>query len=237
MTINGMPGDDTQTTTAPPASGAPTRAARVLAIGAVAGPIVFSLAWLLLGFVSKGYTLFGHEFAHYDPISQPISGLGMGTTAPYMNTAFIASGILIIVGMIGVFQTTRRRGRPGLRRVATVLLVMSGIGIIMDGIFNLEAVMAHLVGFALAAFTPIVGFLVAGVYFRTIPQWRRLGTWLLLGSPLTLILLIGFFATFTPTADGAEHGIAGLVERVLVTQLLAWFAIMGWRASRTNALR
>jgi len=59
----------------------------------VAGPVLFESVWLVLGFVSDGYTLVGHTFTSYSPISQPISGLGMGETAPIMNAAFVLGGL------------------------------------------------------------------------------------------------------------------------------------------------
>jgi hypothetical membrane protein len=211
----------------------PARAARVLALGAVAGPVLFTLTWLILGFVSPGYTLFDHRFTDYSPISQPVSGLGMGTTAPYMNTAFVVTGVLLIAGVVGAFRTFPA-DRPTLRRWSVGLLAGTGVGQIMVGVFDLEVVMLHSLGFFLAIGTAIVGFLVAGRYLRGIPGWRRLGTGLLFGSPLTLALLIGFFATFQPTAEGAEHGIAGLVQRLLMLQVHAWFVAIGWRAYRRD---
>ena len=210
----------------------PVSPARRLALGAVIGPVLFTLAWLVLGFVSTGYTLFDHRFTDYSPISQPISGLGMGSTAPYMNAAFVVTGLILVAGVVGVFRTTRTAGRPVLRRTAVVLLACTGVGLVIDGVFNLEAVLPHFLGFALGLGTPVISFLVAGRYFRGIPDWRRFGTWLRLGSPLTLALLIAFFMTFQPTADGAERGIAGLVQRVGVIEVMAWFVAMGWLAYR-----
>ncbi|WP_422769987.1 DUF998 domain-containing protein [Plantactinospora sp. WMMC1484] len=202
-----------------------------LALGAVAGPVLFTLTWLVLGAVSPGYTLFGHRFTDYSPISQPISGLGMGVTAPYMNTAFVVGGLLLVVGVVGVFGTLPP-DRPALRRWSVALLACSGLGQAVCGIFNLEAVLPHTVGFVLAIGTPVLGFLVAGRYLRGIPGWRRFGSWLLLGSPLTLVLLVAFFATFQPTADGAEQGVAGLVQRLGILELHAWFVAMGWLGYR-----
>src|SRR6266511_1955480 len=79
--------------TSPVKSPVPARS-RWLAWGAVAGPVLFTLAWLVLGFLSPGYTIWGTRIAPYSPISQPISGLGMGATAPYMNAAFILARLL-----------------------------------------------------------------------------------------------------------------------------------------------
>src|SRR6266511_4010970 len=172
--------------TSPVKSPVPARS-RWLAWGAVAGPVLFTLAWLVLGFLSPGYTIWGTRIAPYSPISQPISGLGMGATAPYMNAAFILGGLLLLAGVLG---------------------------------------------FLLAIGTPVVSFLAVGLYLRGIPRWRRFGGWLLLGSPLTLLLLVAFFQTFEPPVSGAQHGVAGLIQRLLAIEVLAWFVAMRWLASR-----
>ncbi|HKN43770.1 MAG TPA: hypothetical protein VJW23_07585, partial [Propionibacteriaceae bacterium] len=56
---------------------------RWLALGALAGPVLFTLAWLILGAVSPGYTVAGTWISPYSAITQPISGLGLGETARY----------------------------------------------------------------------------------------------------------------------------------------------------------
>jgi hypothetical membrane protein len=226
--------EDSATPSTKPASAARAapRTARWLALGAIAGPVLFTLAWVVLGFLSPGYTIFGTRIAPYSPVSQPISGLGLGTTGPYMNAAFILGGLLLLAGVIGVFHTIGPTHRPGARRASLVLLALTPLGIVLDGIFTLEAVLPHLIGFLLAVGTPVLSFLVAGRFLRGIPGWRRFGTWLLVGSPLTLPLLVLFFVTFDPTAEGAQEGVAGLVQRVLVIEVLAWFVAMGWLAFR-----
>ena len=75
---------------------------RTLVYGAIAGPVLFTAAWLVLGFVSPGYTAWG-GYIPYSPIHQGVSGLGMGPTAPYMNAAFILNGVLTLVGVVGIF--------------------------------------------------------------------------------------------------------------------------------------
>src|SRR5579884_1610384 len=75
-----------------------TRWARWLALGAVVGPILFTLTWVILGFLSPGYTAWGVRVAPYSPLSQPISGLGLGPTGPYMNAAFVLTGLMVMVG-------------------------------------------------------------------------------------------------------------------------------------------
>jgi hypothetical membrane protein len=201
--------------------------ARLPALGAVAGPALFTLAWLVLGQVSSGYTLYDHEFTTYSPISQPVSGLGMGSTAALMNTAFVVTGLMLIAGVVGIVGTV-----PALGTTAGVLLGLTGLGQVMDGIFNLEAMLPHSIGFLLALGTPVVSFLVVGSYLRRDPGWRRFGGWLRLGSPVALLLLILFFATFQPTAEGAEQGVAGLIQRIGILHVHGWFVALGWLAYR-----
>ena len=84
----------------------------------------------------------------------------------------------------------------------------------------------------LASGAPVVGFLVAGLLLRRIPSWQRFGNWLILGSPLTLVLVILSLATFDQSAVVAGYGVAGLTERILCVELAAWFSALGWQAFR-----
>ena len=77
-----------------------------------------------------------------------------------------------------------------------------------------------------------MSFLAAGFFLRGMPRWRRFGTWLLLGSPLTLLLVVLFFLTFDRAAIVAGDGVAGLTQRILAVEVLAWFVAMGWLAFR-----
>lgn len=200
-----------------------------LALGAVVGPVVFAATWFVLGFVSQGYSIWGTWIAPYSAITQPISGLGLGDTAPFMNTAFVLCGLLVAAGSVGIFQGIGELGRAG-RWVCTGLMALSGVGAAICGIFDLESFFPHFIGFLLAAGTPVFGFLIIGWQLRRAPRWRRLGGWLFLAGPLTLALMISYFVSFDPTAAGAGHGIAGLVQRVLILEIHAWYVALGWVA-------
>jgi hypothetical protein len=78
--------------------------ARWLTLGAIAGPLLFTLAWFVLGFLSPGFTIFGTF------ISAGISGLGLGPTAPFMNAAFVLSGPMLLVGVVGTLRGIREMG-------------------------------------------------------------------------------------------------------------------------------
>lgn len=199
----------------------PIRLGRVpFELGAVVGPAALTAAWLVLGFLSPGYTLWGTRVAPYSPVSQPISGLGLGPTGPYMNTAFVISGLLLIVGVAAIFRGNR---------LIALLLALPGLGSVIDGLFTFQTFFMHFVGFALAL-TTVVTFPLAGFLLRRIPGWERFGTALIVAGPVTAALTVLYFATFTPTVQGIETGIAGLTERVLILEIQAWYVAMGWVA-------
>src|SRR5262249_39331501 len=135
---------------------------------AVAGPVLFALAWFVLGFLSPGYTAWGVRIAPYSPISQSISGLGLGVTAPFMNAAFVLCGVLLLIGVVGIFQSITAMGTAA-RWTCTVLLALSGLGAALDGVFTLESFFLHFLGFALACGVPVLGFLVSGLQLRRLP--------------------------------------------------------------------
>jgi hypothetical protein len=78
----------------------------------------------------------------------------------------------------------------------------------------------------------VLSFLVTGFSLRRIPNFRRFGSWLLLASPLTLVLLVLSSATFNQATVAAGHGVAGLTERILAVAVVTWFAALGWLAFR-----
>jgi Protein of unknown function (DUF998) len=199
-----------------------------LELGAVVGPIALTLAWLLLGLLSPGYTLWGTRVAPYSPVSQPISGLGLGPTGPYMNTAFVLCGVLMIAGAWGIFRSLGGLN-VGAHRSVAVLFALPGLGSVIDGLFTFQTFLLHFAGFALVL-TTVVTFPLAGWFVRRTPGLRRLGNALIAAGPLTLGLTVLYFATFTPTVAGIETGIAGLTERALILEIQAWYVAMGWVA-------
>lgn len=203
----------------------------ILALGAVAGPVLFTLAWVVLGFASTGYTLWGVHVTHYNAVQQQISALGVGNTAPYMNTAFVVTGVLLVTGTVGIFTVLGTELTAGHRAWSLALWTATAAGSVVDGIFTFEHVLLHFAGFALSLLS-VAGFAVTGHGLRRSPAWRNVGRWLMVAAPLTVALAVLFFVTFTPTAAGQLIGVAGFTERILVSEILWWYALLGWLAFR-----
>jgi hypothetical protein len=191
----------------------------------VIGPISLSLGWLVAGWLSPGfYTVSGTRLAPYSAVTQQISRLGVGPTAPLMNSVFEVSGILTLIGVFGIV-----RGQPrGARRVRTVLVLLAlpALGSMMDGIFTLRYELMHSLGFVLVL-SSMVGIPVAGRLLRQNPPWRQFGNWLVVAGPSTLFLAALFLASLTPSI---RHGVAGLTERLLVVEISCWYVALGWWA-------
>lgn len=214
---------------APRSPGVNSPWAHQLSSAAIFGPILFCLAWLILGFVSPGFKMWGITIAPYSPISAAVSGLGLGPTGPWMNAAFIVSGALIAVGGVGIFRTVPGL-QPRARATYSILFALVGLGLVVDGLFTLEQIFAHTLGFAVSILAMVVGYLFIGRSLRKLAGWERAGTLVLVASPLTLVLTILYFATFSPTAEGAMTGIAGLTERILIVASMAPIVVLGWIA-------
>lgn len=220
-------------TTDLPSTSTVERIAPWLALGCVIGPALFTIAWFVLGFVSPGYEVGGDWISPFSAITQPISGLGMGETAPYMNAAFILSGLITIVGVAGT-MTTVAPLRPAAATRCGALLALSPLGLVVAGMFTLDAPTPHFIGFFLVAATPAVSFPVAGAYFRAIPRWRRFGTWLLAAGPVALLFMTGYVISFDEATTAANEGVAGLTSRLLGLAVHVWYVAMGWRAFREH---
>lgn len=195
---------------------------RWLALGAVAGPILFALAYTILGFLRPGYSL----------VSEPVSGLGVGANALAMNASFVLMGLLIFVGVIGIFQSMKELNAVT-RWSCIILLELSAIGGIICGIYTYETFFLHFLGFFLACGTPVICFVVVGLLLRRVPRYRRFGSWLLLGSPLTLILIYMFMSNFNYLAT--DVGTAGLIERVLILEVHVFYVALGWLIFRQKS--
>jgi hypothetical membrane protein len=209
---------------------------RVLALGAVAGPLLFTLAWIGLGvFQPATLTSFGMMGGLTGAISNPISGLGVGPMAAQFNVAFVVCGLLQAIGCIAAVQVLAADCRPLPRRLCAALLAISPVCLGLAGIFTLaSALVVHILVGTLLFLTPVVSFLATGLLLRGVPSRRRLGSALIAASPLTLLLFVAYSLSFDQSTAAAGLGIAGLTERILMFEVQVWYVVLGWTAFRSG---
>lgn len=195
-----------------------------LALGTVAGPVLFTLASLALGSLRPGYST----------ISQQVSALAIGPNGEFMRAAYLLYGLLVTVGVIAVFRGLRHDLGPVARWAGMALLVISPLGILWAGIFTMDNLAIHNIGTQAAFATPVITFPVVGLLLRRARSWRRFGILMLLGGPLTLALLIGLITSIPMSEMATGGGSFGLWQRALGIEVFAWFVALGWLAFRRS---
>ncbi len=210
-----------RSTDRPGGKSAGLNAIRWFSLGAIAGPILFDLAWIILGFLRRDYS----------SVSQTVSRLGVGLYGAFMNAAFILTGLLLIAGVIAVFQGFKRETGIIESRICTVIFLILPLGMIWSGIFTLNTPF-HTAGAAVAIMVPMISFPIVGFVLFRIPGWRRFGTGLILSGPLTFFLLLGFTGSVFPSEMVINRGISGLWQRAVMIEILAWYMALGWRGFR-----
>lgn len=149
-----------------------------------------------------------------------------------MRAVYLLNGFLLSAGVLVVFQSFKHQFGAVARWACTLLLALSPLGVLWDGIFTLQTLAIHNQGVYVAAGTPVISFLIVGLVLRRVPSWKRFGTWMLLGCPLTLALIVGF-TTAVPLSELAiGGGSIGLWQRALITEIQAWYVALGVLAFR-----
>jgi ethanolamine transporter EutH len=205
-----------------------------ISLGTIAGPVLFMIAWVALGVLqpeTKGeYGVIG---GFSGAVTNPISALGVGPHAGLFNCTFILCGLVTLIGVLGALEINRCGPRTAISTWCAVLLALSPLGLLLAGIFTLAtSLLMHNVAAFLVFVVPLAAFPVGALYLRSMSGWHRLGNGLLSAAPLTLVLLVLFVASFHLSAVVSGRGVAGLTERLLLCEIHAWYAALGWRGFR-----
>src|SRR5215467_14021021 len=206
---------------------------RVFGWSAVAGPVLFTAAWLLAGLVQDDY----------GPRREDISALAaLDAQHAWITIAgIVALGLSLValgLGLAGAIDDGRSA------TVGAILLVVAGLMFVVAGVARddcsseLQACKKrvdagdvswhHTVhdNVGIAVFLVLVlAPLVLARAFRRDRRWRNLRRYSLVTGALTLVLLLVF-------GGGSFSGWNGLAERILVTIPLVWIAVLGTRLVR-----
>ena len=200
---------------------------------AVAGPLVFSAAWLVAWTAQETYS----------PLREDISALAaLDAQQPWIMVAgFLALALGLAALGAGLMRAVAG-GRAA--RIGALLVLLAGLGILVAGIarndcsselaackaridagevswqHGLHDAVSGLVFLAL-----VVAQLVLARAFRRDPSWRDLRAYSIFSGSLTLALLVLFVA-------GPIAGWNGLLQRVFLAVPLVWVTVVGLRLRR-----
>jgi hypothetical membrane protein len=186
---------------------------RTLALAGLIVPPWFTALVIVQGFLAPDYS----------HVALPISALAAWPTGWIQNLNFYVSGTLMAALAVGLHRGVLRT-RGGVAGVA--LLVASGIGIVLAGVFPWKMVDGvptetppHVVAAIMAFAATAVGFMVFSRRLRADPRWRDLATYTLL-SGIVILLLFVTLGWFAIEDDAPLHPWAGLLQRVVCA---VWF--------------
>lgn len=199
---------------------------RMLTLGGVAGPILFTVIVVTCGALRP-------EYSH---LSQFISELGEigGPNAGLMNYAgFMVPGALILVSGLGLVGPLPR---SGLTIAGAFLVALFGAGVFAAGVFSCdpgclpenpsrEGFLHNLV--SLIAFVAMIaGVALLGFQFRRMPGWPGFALYsFLTAAAAAALLLVMMIVT-------AAMPIIGLVQRVFLGVLFLWLILVSIRSRR-----
>jgi hypothetical membrane protein len=201
---------------------------RALLAAGIVGPILFVAVFTVAGWLRP----------RYSATAEAVSDLGVGEAAWIQNANFFVFGALLLA-----FATGFHRAMSGVvgSRAATVAAVMigtTGIGLAAGGAFPAAPPtegLHFLVGFLLTVASAIATAFYVGRRLHGKEGWRRVARYSVWTGIGAVALGAFSFVALNPSSPLEDMGIGGLIERLLVIQIIAWHAVMGWRLLMHNA--
>lgn len=216
-------------------NGTQSPAMRLCVWAGIVGPVLFVLMFTVDGALTPGYSA----------IRDAVSYLDLGANGWIQVVNFTVLALLLIMFAVGFFQRMRPVLTSSWRRVSTALLMLSGVGYIMAGLFVPDPSGApqrsghgvlHAMSFEIVFFSLALACLLIGVQLIRTADWRGFGWYSLLTGLLTIIPPIGnlipFFspAAQTPFSNPSQAvRFGGLFERIVLLIAFAWYVILAIR--------
>jgi hypothetical protein len=203
----------------------------------IVGPILFVLAFTIDGFFTPGY----------NPMTDVVSFLELGSTGWIQSLNFIITGLFLMLFALGYFLWMRPGSGRAWLIVTAGLIALSGVGLVMAGPFlpdppgtmpfSLHGIL-HTVAFTMV-FLPLgLACLVIGGKFIRTPGWRLHGGYSLVAGLFPIFAALGsLFSSFVTSsassaavsATSSQFAVGGLVNRVLIIVAFAWYVILASR--------
>jgi hypothetical membrane protein len=198
------------------------RLAKLMAWGGVAGPVLFTAAWVVSSLRQAG-----HEAAEVQ-----LSGLAaQDARDPQL---MVAAFVLLGVGTIGFGTGLRRVAKPG--SPGPWLVVAAGAATVVAGVFRRDHMLLVGPGFSGESWQNQVHDVVSGVAYAAMliaplvlaRQFRADPRWAVIADPVQVLAVASVVAMAVFTSQAVEHW-NGVVQRTAVTLVLAAEALAAAR--------
>lgn len=195
---------------------------KILALCGIIGPILYLTVITVLGSLYPGY----------DHLSDVMSKLG-ATGAPnaiIMNVfGFGLLGLTLIAFAFGLYMIVKSR-------ISLALMIISGLGIMMAGVFQCEPgcvgssfnAMMHNISAGIPAFGMGFAMLFLALRFRKDRKWKNYSLYTLATG-----ILIAFFGLSFLFSD--FQGFEGAIQRMTIIAPLIWIELVAIRIFRTTS--
>jgi hypothetical membrane protein len=199
-----------------------------LAAASIAGPLLFTVVAVVHSLLRSDHSL----------VALPISALAVGPSGWVQDGNFVICGLLLLAYPIGLHLELRQR-RWGM--VGPALLVVSGAGLVLAGVFPAVDASGNLtydsLGHTVASFMAFLGtgggFIVMSRRLAGDPSWRNLATYTL-GSGIAIVVLIFAFGALAEEPGAPLHPWIGLFQWVVVAVWLTCTVVLCLRLLRVT---
>jgi hypothetical membrane protein len=188
---------------------------RYLAAAGIVGPVLYTVTWLVLGFLDP-------TFSH---TRDPISNLS-ATGAPY--ALVMTSVIFVFALLIVVFAYGLHRGLPPGFWAGTATLAIAGVGYAGIALAPVNLVdpgdpnVPHTISASVTVFALMLAPILTFPRLRRDPGWRKLSGY----SIATTVLALAFAVLASlPAFAGRE----GLMQRLVLAAVLVWMIVIAIR--------
>jgi hypothetical membrane protein len=181
----------------------------------IVGPILFTATYM-------AQELFRQD--EYSPVAEPVSALEAGPNGWVQQANFVVFGLLTLAFAVGLHRGIRPT-RAGI--VGPALFFVSGIGLMLAGVFPLEEDAAgvtydpggHFVAGVMFFGTSAAALITVSPRLARDPRWQGLGMYVRVCGLLAVagFVLLGVFAI---PDDAPLHDWAGLAQRVVILGIL-----------------
>jgi hypothetical membrane protein len=200
----------------------------VLAVAGIVGPILFTVVAVVHSLLRSDHSL----------VALPISALAIGQSGWVQDVNFVVCGVLFLAYPIGLHLGVRQT-RWGV--VGPALLVLSGAGLVLAGVFPAVDASGNLtydsLGHTVASFMAFLGtgggFIVMSRRLAANPRWRNLSTYVL-SSGIAIVVLVFAFGALAERPGTPLHPWIGLFQWVMVAVWLTCTVVLCLRLIRVT---